>query len=371
MALDQSHLIDYDLMEKWSHVMLEAYTNPPMEGYSKVTLEQLQKADLEFFKFIMRECRAGIKTYGGAQPMAAAFKEAMKATEIRLCLQPMPSSSLKRKPNDGDDLPPKKAREDPELQKLKDQMKQLQKMVSTQPRSSSMPAKSRGKGKTKAKSKNFIRLPPQLIGLCPTTPEGEPNCYDFSLGGCKLAGQGERCPNGWHRCMHWGCGRTPTEGALGANMVTIVQVPTLRGASRPQVLQRSLWLRWSYVQVVPDCLRLCVVKLGSRRLLLTIPRYSKNVHKALHATINIDLADDSCKVALIFQLGVSVQFRSGHGRARIQLAHPVPCKNSAYQQEGIPWDSNLNRNVLVIVLLVGGLEHFLFSHILGIIIPID
>ena len=78
-----------------------------------------------------------------------------------------------------------------------------------------------------------------------------------------------------------------------------------------------------------------------------------------------------CKVALIFQLGVSVQFRSGHGRARIQLAHPVPCKNSAYQQEGIPWDSNLNRNVLVIVLLVGGLEHFLFSHILGIIIPID
>lgn len=207
LALDQSRLIGYDLMEKWSHVMLEAYTNPPLEGYNKVTLEQLQKADLEFFKYMMRECRAGIKTHGGSQPMAVAFKEAIKATEIPLYLQPMPSGT-KRKMAESDDPPPKRAKDDADIQKLKDQLKSMQNQLrNSQNRSSSSAHKGRGKGKSKQKGRSMIRLPPQLIGLCPTTPEGEPNCYDFNINGCKLAAPGERCPKGWHRCMHWGCGK--------------------------------------------------------------------------------------------------------------------------------------------------------------------
>ena len=50
----------------------------------------------------------------------------------------------------------------------------------------------------------MIRLPPQLLGMSPTTAKGNPICYDFNLHGCSKAKPGEKCPKGWHQCMRWG-----------------------------------------------------------------------------------------------------------------------------------------------------------------------
>ena len=211
LALDQTRLVDYDLMEKWSKIMLEAYTNVPPEGYSKVSLEQLQRADLELFKYLMRECRSGIKTLSGRQPLAEALKEAIKAPEIRLCLQPMPSGSLKRKADQSDENLTKKSREDPEISRLKEQVKNLQgqiKNAQTRQLSSSSQKGKKGNGKGKNK---MIRLPPPLIGMSPTTASGEPNCYDYNLKKCDKAAPGQRCSKGWHLCMRHGCGQAHSQ----------------------------------------------------------------------------------------------------------------------------------------------------------------
>lgn len=90
LAFDQARLLDFEAMEKWTQVLMEAYTTPPPDGYGKVGVEQIHRADLALFKVMMRETRNGIKVIGGVQPLAKALTEAMQATE------PLPSSSKRK-----------------------------------------------------------------------------------------------------------------------------------------------------------------------------------------------------------------------------------------------------------------------------------
>ena len=71
LAFDQARLVDHQDFERWSQILLEAYTAPAMEGYQKVTIEQLHRADLQLFKVLIRETRNGIKAIGTRQPMAS------------------------------------------------------------------------------------------------------------------------------------------------------------------------------------------------------------------------------------------------------------------------------------------------------------
>ena len=48
-----------------------------------------QGADLELFKFMMRETRSGIKAVNGVQPLDKALKTAIQAPAVRLGLQPL------------------------------------------------------------------------------------------------------------------------------------------------------------------------------------------------------------------------------------------------------------------------------------------
>lgn len=56
-------------MEKWSGILLEAYAASPIDNYKKVSIEQVQHADMEMFKYLIRETRRGIKPTGGPTPM--------------------------------------------------------------------------------------------------------------------------------------------------------------------------------------------------------------------------------------------------------------------------------------------------------------
>lgn len=204
LAFDQARIVDYDDFEAWTQVLLQAFTDAPPDGYAKLTLEQVHRADLELFKYIMRETRNGIKNVNGAQPMADALKAAIRAPEVRLCLQPLPSGS-KRKADAIDDVPKKSTTKSHEqyerqIENLKNQVANLQKRQGQ----NSRPDKNAGKAKGRGKSR-IIRLPPQLIGMSPTTASGEPICYNFNLNGCTAAKPGEKCDRGWHLCMRPNC----------------------------------------------------------------------------------------------------------------------------------------------------------------------
>jgi hypothetical protein len=93
LAFDQARLVDYDRFEKWTQILLEAYTASPPECYKKVSIEQVQHADIEMFKYLMKETRNGIRFNGQLNPLEEAIRRALTAPEIRLHLQPLPSSS--------------------------------------------------------------------------------------------------------------------------------------------------------------------------------------------------------------------------------------------------------------------------------------
>ena len=63
-------------------------------------------------------------------------------------------------------------------------------------------AKSKAKGSSKAKNEQCI--PDQLSGLEPKNEAGDPFCFNAALGKCNKAKCGDKCANGWHRCMQPG-----------------------------------------------------------------------------------------------------------------------------------------------------------------------
>ena len=187
---------------------MDAYSMIPPEGYWKVSVEQLHRADLQLFKVMMRETRSrsGIKPLGGNKPMEAALRKAMDAAEVRLYLQPLQGVAQRKvEPVQEDDAKKTKSNDIAKLQKTVENLQgQLKNIRDSGSSSSQGKGKAKGHGKNKG---NMIRMPPQLIGLSPTTPQGDPICYGYNLKGCNKAKHGERCAKGWHTCMRWGCNK--------------------------------------------------------------------------------------------------------------------------------------------------------------------
>ena len=147
---------------------MDAYSMIPPEGYWKVSVEQLHRADLQLFKVMMRETRSGIKPLGGNKPMEAALRKAMDAAEVRLYLQPLQGVAQRKvEPVQEDDAKKAKSNDIAKLQKTVENLQgQLKNIRDSGSSSSQGKGKAKGRGKNKG---NMIRMPPQLIGLSPTT----------------------------------------------------------------------------------------------------------------------------------------------------------------------------------------------------------
>lgn len=215
LALDQARLIDYDKMERWSRIMLEACSAVPIDGYKRVSLEQLQQADLELFKYLIKNTRDGIRPVSGASPLEPVLDRAITSAEIRLRLSPLPagpsnSSGSKRKADDQEEArtdPAKKSDADSTaklkrtIENLTGQIRNLKQQRQAGPKGS---GKS-GKGK-RGQPRSLVKMPSELIGQSAVTADNEPICFSFNLNGCHDARPGERCPKGWHVCTRPGCG---------------------------------------------------------------------------------------------------------------------------------------------------------------------
>ena len=130
LALDQARLCGYDKLERWSAIFVEAYSRPA-DGYKKVTIDQIQHADMETFKFLIRRTRAGVRPSLGSVPVEEVSEVGMAAQEIRLHLQPLPvGSGKKRDEHDDVEKPEKRAKKDTsKTERLRRQVENLQGQV--------------------------------------------------------------------------------------------------------------------------------------------------------------------------------------------------------------------------------------------------
>ena len=123
LALDQARLVDYEKMEKWSSVLLESYSKSPIDGYRRVTIEQIQHADMELFKMLIKRTRNGIRPVGGVARWETALEAVIASPEVRLHLQPLPSGSgsgkRKAEQEDEDRMEEPKTKQAKENEKLR------------------------------------------------------------------------------------------------------------------------------------------------------------------------------------------------------------------------------------------------------------
>ena len=213
LAFDNCRLVAYSVFERWTDTLLDAYLSPAMSGYQRVSIEQLHRADLQLFKFVMRETRDGIRMRSdGSFPVEDAIRAGMQQPEVRLVLQPLQTGSSS-----------KRRAESPEASRSESSDKQ-QKVIATLrgelasmrskpsgPSSKGSGGKGSGKGKGKDKPARYVtdspvsRMPRELIGMASRTNENDMICYDYNLGGCSKARPGESCPKGKHVCCRLGC----------------------------------------------------------------------------------------------------------------------------------------------------------------------
>ena len=215
LAIDQTRMCSYDKLEKWSNVLLEAYSKTPISGYQRVSIEQIQLADLELWKYIIKETRGGVRPSATRVPVEEALERGIVLPEIRLHLQPLPSGTKRKADNDDDAskavVPKSKAAGEAEklqrtIENLKGQVRNMQ--------------KGRGKGKSGGRkggaasnsyaNRSMMRMPVGLIGQKAMTKSGEPICFSYNLKGCKGAHAGGKCDKGKHVC-------TKCEGAHPQN----------------------------------------------------------------------------------------------------------------------------------------------------------
>ena len=168
-----------------------------------MSIEQVHHADMELFKVLMKETRAGIRASGGVAPLEVSLAKALVAPEIRLHLQPLQGSSGsagKRKLDDElHETTKKKDTNSSDSDKLRRQIENLQGQLKNIKK-----GKGKGKGKS-SKSSSSVKMPAELLGQSAMNADGEPICFSFNCGGCSKAGAGLRCPKGWHVCTKWGC----------------------------------------------------------------------------------------------------------------------------------------------------------------------
>ena len=206
LAFDQARLVDYDRFEKWTQILLEAYTASPPECYKKVSIEQVQHADIEMFKYLMKETRNGIRFNGQLNPLEEAIRRALTAPEIRLHLQPLPSSSgsgsKRPRDDDGSERPkpaaPRLDSEPPDVIRLQRQVANLQGRIRNMSKGG---GRGRGRGRSgRGQNNPSVKMPHELLGQSAMAAENEPICFSYNLGGCDKASPGGRCGKGLHVC---------------------------------------------------------------------------------------------------------------------------------------------------------------------------
>ena len=206
LAFDQARLVDYERFEKWSSVLLEAYSKQPAEGYRRVTIEQVQQADMELFKQLIKETRGGIRPTAGVAPLERALENAIIAAEVRLLLQPLPAgTSSKKKPeaDDDDRQSDDKSKYAKENERLKRSLENLNGQIKNLKKRKGGGKGDKGK-RSGSSSHSTIRMPQELIGQNAVTSSGDAICFSYNMNGCKGAKAGDRCTKGYHLCSKCG-----------------------------------------------------------------------------------------------------------------------------------------------------------------------
>ena len=236
LAFDQNYLVRYETFDKWAKVMLNAYLRTPPDRHERVSLEQLQRADMELCSLLMEETRDGLheRNEKGYSILDDKVPIIMDKVEVRLHLSSLPApqgASQSNQSSSSAELPSQQGTKrgssslDEENAKLRNRLlnmeKQIKNLQSSNGRGKIARAKEDergGKKGGKASARGNVRMPAELVGML-SSFEGQNICFAYNMGGCKQpteqAGKITKCSKGIHVCCKPGCQNPTGHGARG------------------------------------------------------------------------------------------------------------------------------------------------------------
>lgn len=177
LAMDQCGLLDYHKHDLWVERIFDVRTDAPLDGFSHVAMAQVIQADRKLFLKLAELTRDGIRITATGKPLDGVFETASQRSDVLRVLQPVPLPKV------------------PRTEKAENQR--------------STPYDSKGsirtKGKGKSKGSTTIQMPAGLEDGVPATRSGNPLCFDYNFGKCRLRVTKGRCRAGLRLCCFKNC----------------------------------------------------------------------------------------------------------------------------------------------------------------------
>ena len=189
LAMHQTNLVTFDLIEEWNQQMFAALLRPPPAGHKYVTTQQILSADKQLWLHVSQQTRGKLTSgIGDKPPLDEHLKTYMRSPEVLCFMTPLPSMNASAGPSH---------RAEP---------------YSKADHSS---GSGKGKGKNRFQSKGSPSAPnngPTIKEMLTNMPDGctskLPNgqwlCVFFNRGICKHQKK-PRCHLGLHQCYYKGC----------------------------------------------------------------------------------------------------------------------------------------------------------------------
>jgi hypothetical protein len=199
LAFDQSNLIGFHCLERWTEHLFAAMFREPPPDYAAVSRIQILEADRELFTYVAEKCRAGLQIDGnGVLPAEAAVDALFHDPRIAFFMLPLPAvnrSSPKRAFEGTGDAARSTAQPKPARARRRKGDRDKAEPVK----------KAAPQGAKSGWKPDVVVLPKALEGMW-KHHKGQPFCFQFNLGNCPLAPAGGTCAKGVHKCMHPKCG---------------------------------------------------------------------------------------------------------------------------------------------------------------------
>ena len=178
LAMDQSRLASYMVMEQWHSKLFQSKLRDPPTGCKFVSTAQILQADRFLWEQLSQETR-GKLVVGAGPPLDAEITKWSNSPEVLAYLQPLPAMSNQSSSSRGPDAPKRKA-----------------------PDHSPAPsAKGGSKMKPGSGGEKLWTIPE---GCVRKTGAGKPICFKFQTGQCPFQKK-PRCRFGMHVCWYKGC----------------------------------------------------------------------------------------------------------------------------------------------------------------------
>jgi hypothetical protein len=192
LAMELGQVLSYTAHEQLVAFLFREYLRLPPPGYSSVSIDQVRRADVEVFRQMQEQTRAGIKILpDGRMPLDLVLPGILVSPRVAMLLMPLPAAvGNKRGTPHGDNEAPSRLTKKQKAGKAKAKAE----------------AAAKGKGKDGGKSPT---MPSELRGM--SSVYGDKRiCFAFNMkSGCKEASTvevGAKCSRGFHICCVPDCG---------------------------------------------------------------------------------------------------------------------------------------------------------------------